>query len=179
MFNDEEERKKREEEAKTIINSVNIGDAIDTVNYANATNTKINVRNEQEQSLIDRINEANSIINSINPRENIPAPQEPSEENRIKSMQNAQNLIYLMDRNSEETSMVGNDLSEKSTNQRNTQITKEELDKQITETKAQNVKANNNQKNTSIINKNTNISIVSNPVDNTKEITPTYQKALT
>ena len=179
MFNDEEERKKREEEAKTIINSINIGDAIDTVNYANATNTKINVRNEQEQSLIDRINEANSIINSINPRENIPAPQEPSEENRIKSMQNAQNLIDLMDRNTEETSMVGNDLSEKNTNQRNTQITKEELDKQITETKTQNVKANNNQKNTSIINKNTNISIVSNPVDNTKEITPTYQKALT
>ena len=179
MFNDEEERKKREEEAKSIINSVNIGDAIDTVNYANATNTKINVRNEQEQSLIDRINEANSIINSINPRENIPAPQEPSEEDKIKSMQNAQNLIDLMDRNTEETSMVGNDLSEKSTNQRNTQITKEELDKQIAETKTQNVKANNNQKNSSIINKNTNISIVSNPVDNTKEITPTYQKALT
>lgn len=179
MFNDEEERKKREEEAKSIINSINIGDAIDTVNYANATNTKINVRNEQEQSLIDRINEANSIINSINPRENIPAPQEPSEEDRIKSIQNAQNLIDLMDRNTKETSMVGNDLSEKNTNQRNTQITKEELDKQITETKTQNVKANNNQKNTSIINKNTNISIVNNPVDNTKEITPTYQKALT
>ena len=179
MFNDEEERKKREEEAKSIINSVTIGDAINTVNYANATNTKINVRNEQEQSLIDRINEANSIINSINPRENIPAPQEPSEEDRIKSIQNAQNLIDLMDRNTEETSMVGNDLSEKSTNQRNTQITKEELDKQIAATKTQNVTANNNQKNTSIINKNTNISIVSNPVDNTKEITPTYQKALT
>lgn len=99
MFDDEEERKKREEEARAIINSGGIGEAINTVNYANATNTRINVQNDEEQAFIDRVNEANSIINSINPRQNISAPQEPSEEDRIKSMQNAQNLIDLMDMN--------------------------------------------------------------------------------
>ena len=68
MFDDEEERKKREEEARAIINSGGIGEAINTVNYANATNTRINVQNDEEQAFIDRVNEANSIINSINPR---------------------------------------------------------------------------------------------------------------
>ena len=179
MFDDEEERKKREEEARAIINSGGIGEAINTVNYANATNTRINVQNDEEQAFIDRVNEANSIINSINPRQNIPAPQEPSEEDRIKSMQNAQNLIDLMDRNIEKTPIVNNDLSGKETNIKNTQAIKEELDKQIASTKTQNVTANNNKKNTSIVNKDTNLSLVSNPVENTKEITPTYQKALT
>lgn len=179
MFDDEKERKKREEEARAIINSGGIGEAINTVNYANATNTRINVQNDEEQAFIDRVNEANSIINSINPRQNIPAPQEPSEEDRIKSMQNAQNLIDLMDRNIEKTPIVNNDLSGKETNIKNTQAIKEELDKQIASTKTQNVTANNNKKNTSIVNKDTNLSLVSNPVENTKEITPTYQKALT
>ena len=179
MFDDEEERKKREEEARAIINSGGIGEAINTVNYANATNTRINVQNDEEQAFIDRVNEANSIINSINPRQNISAPQEPSEEDRLKSAQNAQNLVSLMDRNIEKTPIVNNDLSGKETNTKNTQAIKEELDKQIAATKTQNVTANNNKKNTSIVNKDTNVSLVSNPVENTKEITPTYQKALT
>ena len=179
MFDDEKERKKREEEARAIINSGGIGEAINTVNYANATNTRINVQNDEEQAFIDRVNEANSIINSINPRQNISAPQEPSEEDRLKSAQNAQNLVSLMDRNIEKTPIVNNDLSGKETNTKNTQAIKEELDKQIAATKTQNVTANNNKKNTSIVNKDTNVSLVSNPVENTKEITPTYQKALT
>ena len=179
MFDDEKERKKREEEARAIINSGGIGEAINTVNYANATNTRINVQNDEEQAFIDRVNEANSIINSINPRQNISAPQEPSEEDRLKSAQNAQNLVSLMDRNIEKTPIVNNDLSGKETNTKNTQAIKEELDKQIAATKTQNVTANNNKKNTSIVNKDTNVSLVSNLVENTKEITPTYQKALT
>ena len=88
MFENEDEKKKREEEARNIISSLNPqnsnGSAINFVNYSNDNNYKINVNNEDEQSYIDKINEANSIINSINPREEGEIP-EPTEEEREES----------------------------------------------------------------------------------------------
>lgn len=100
MFEDEEEKRKREEEARNIISSLNSqnsnGSAINFVNYSNDNNYKINVNNEDEQSYINKINEANSIINSINPRAE-GSIAEPTEAEREKSRRNAQELLNLMD----------------------------------------------------------------------------------
>lgn len=100
MFEDEEEKRKREEEARNIISSLNPqnsnGSAINFVNYSNDNNYKINVNNEDEQSYINKINEANSIINSINPRAE-GSIAEPTEAEREESRRNAQNLLNLMD----------------------------------------------------------------------------------
>ena len=99
MFEDEEEKKKREEEAKAIINSVNTSDfskTLNSVNFANQNNMKINVENEEQQKLIDRINEGNSIINSINPRKEVKIA-EPTEEELQKSRETTTRLINLID----------------------------------------------------------------------------------
>ena len=100
MFEDEEEKRKREEEARNIISSLNpqdtTGSTINFVNYSNDNNYKINVNNEDEQSYINKINEANSIINSINPRAE-GSIAEPTEAERKESRRNAQNLLNLMD----------------------------------------------------------------------------------
>ena len=105
MFDEnDEEKKKREEEAKNIISSLNPqnsnGSAINFVNYSNDNNYKINVNSEEEQSYINKINEANSIINSINSREEGSIP-EPTEEEREESRRNAQELLNLMDNNTQ------------------------------------------------------------------------------
>ena len=105
MFDEnDEERKKREEEAKNIISSLNPqnsnGSAINFVNYSNDNNYKINVNSEEEQSYINKINEANSIINSINSRKEGSIP-EPTEEEREVSRRNAQELLNLMDNNTQ------------------------------------------------------------------------------
>lgn len=97
MF-DEEEKKKREEEAKLIISSNSIGDTINSINYANSNNYKINTNNDNEKEFINRINEANSIINSINPRQNVAAPS-VSEEDSIKSRETAAEFLKAIDNN--------------------------------------------------------------------------------
>ena len=96
LNNDEEEKKKREEEARAIISSASIGKSINSINYANDNNLEINVQNAHEQNFINKVNEANSIINSINPREDVPAPSVTDEE-KEKGHQNAQRLLDLMD----------------------------------------------------------------------------------
>ena len=100
MFEDEDEKKKREEEARNIISSLNPqnsnGSAINFVNYSNDNNYKINVNNENEQSFINKINEANSIINSINPRAE-GTISEPTEAEREESRRNTEELLNLMD----------------------------------------------------------------------------------
>lgn len=101
MFENEEEKKKREEEAKAIINSVNTSDfskTLNSVNFANQNNMKINVENEEQQKLIDKINEGNSIINSINPRKEVKIT-EPTEEELQKSRETTARLINLIDGN--------------------------------------------------------------------------------
>lgn len=106
MFEDEEERKKREEEARAIISGSSIGDSINSINYANLSGINIETQNEQEHNFVNKVNEANDIINSINPRQNVAAPSFESEEDRIKSQQNAQRLIDLMDNNTNSTTQI-------------------------------------------------------------------------
>ena len=104
MFEDEEERKKREEEARAIISGSSIGDSINSINYANLKGVNIETQNDQEQKFVNKINEANDIINSVNPRQNVVTPSIESEEDRIKSQQNAQKIIDLIDQNTQTTS---------------------------------------------------------------------------
>ena len=106
MFEDEEERKKREEEARAIISGSSIGDSINSINYANLSGINIETQNEQEHNFVNKVNEANDIINSINPRQNVAAPSFESEEDRIKSQQNVQRLIDLMDNNTNSTTQI-------------------------------------------------------------------------
>ena len=125
MFEDEEEKRKREEEARNIISSLNpqdtTGSAINFVNYSNDNNYKINVNSEDEQSYINKINEANSIINSINPRAE-GSIAEPTEAEREESRRNAQELLNLMDNGiqqpepDEQTQTINNTIEE---NQKN------------------------------------------------------------
>lgn len=139
MLKDEEEKKRREEEAKSIISTNSIGESINSINYANANNLKIETQNDDEQFFIDRVNEANSIINSINPRQNVELPA-VSDEDRMKSRQNAQKIIDLMDSNEEND--IANNLTNTSdslntnvaivSHERKNKIkSKEEIDKQI------------------------------------------------
>lgn len=108
MFDDEDEEKRREE-AKSIISGSSIGNSINSINYANLKGININAQSEEEQNFVNKVNEANNIINSINPRQNVPAPSFESEEDRIKSKQNAQKLIDLMNNNVEKTTVSQNE----------------------------------------------------------------------
>lgn len=101
MFNNEDdEKKKKEEEAKRIISSLSpqtsVSNSINAINFSNDNNYKINAKNEQEQNFLDKINEANSIINSINPRME-GSISEPTEEERAESRRNTQKFLDLMD----------------------------------------------------------------------------------
>lgn len=97
MFEDEEERKKREEEARQIISSFNNSSSnINTVNYANLQGGNIILNNDDEKFYVQRIQEANDIINSINPREDVKLP-EPTEEELAESERNGQFFMDLMD----------------------------------------------------------------------------------
>ena len=98
MPEDEEEKKKREEEARAIISNVGISNSINSINYANMKGINLSARNENEQNFINKVNEANSIINSINPRKNVPAPS-ATEEELEQGHKNIQGLLDLMDNN--------------------------------------------------------------------------------
>lgn len=92
----EEEKKKREEVAKNIISGITGNSSIiNTINY-NKYNVKTN--NDEEQSYVNKVKEANDIINSINPREDVPSPT-INEEDKNKSQENAQKFIDLIDNN--------------------------------------------------------------------------------
>ena len=100
----EEEKKKREEVAKSIISGMTgTSDMINTINY---NNYNVKTNNNEEQSYVNKVKEANDIINSINPREDVQAPS-VSEEDRNKSQENAQKFIDLMDENTETHSTYG------------------------------------------------------------------------
>ena len=97
MILDDEEKKKREEEARQIISSFsNNTSNINTVNYANSQNIEITGQNEADKKYILKIQEANDIINSINPREDVSLP-ELTEEERKQSIQNTQDFMDLID----------------------------------------------------------------------------------
>lgn len=100
----EEEKKKREEVAKSIISGMTgTSDMINTINY---NNYNVKTNNNEEQSYVNKVKEANDIINSINPRKYVQAPS-VSEEDRNKSQENAQKFIDLMDENTETHSTYG------------------------------------------------------------------------
>lgn len=95
----DEEKKKREEEAKNIISSMTSSkEAISSINY---NNYNIKTNNDSEKEYIKRVKEANSIINSINPRENVSAPS-IDENEKITSQKNAKNFINLISGNIQE-----------------------------------------------------------------------------
>lgn len=100
MLIDEEEKKKREEEARRIINLNSIRDTINSINYANSNNIAINTKNDDEKYFIDKVNEANSIINGINPRQNVSGPT-ASEEDLLRSRQTTQRFLDLIDNNND------------------------------------------------------------------------------
>lgn len=90
----EEERKKREEEAKNIISSM--AKNVDSINTVNYNNYNIEASNDDDQQYINKIKEANNIINSINERNNIPAPS-INEEDAMQSQENARKFLNLID----------------------------------------------------------------------------------
>lgn len=99
MFEDDEKKKKREEEAKQIISSFsNNSSNINAINYANLQNTKIKTSNDTENLYLQRVQEANNIINSINPREDVNLPKRTEERNRQLEA-NGKELLDLIDRN--------------------------------------------------------------------------------
>lgn len=92
----EEEKKKREEEAKNIIYGLSgFTDSINTINY---NNYNVVTNNDYEKEYVNRVKEANDIINSINPREDVPAPSLTDEEKK-QSRENIQPILDLMDNN--------------------------------------------------------------------------------
>lgn len=92
----EEEKKKREEEAKNIISGMSgFTDSINTINY---NNYNVVTNNDYEKEYVNKVKEANDIINSINPREDVPAPSLTDEEKK-QSRENIQPILDLMDNN--------------------------------------------------------------------------------
>lgn len=189
MFENEEEKKKREEEAKAIINSVNTSDfskTLNSVNFANQNNMKINVENEEQQKLIDRINEGNSIINSINPRKEVKIA-EPTEEELQKSRETTARLINLIDGNTAQNNQQqGNENVQQLNSNKNYRFrtngskTKEELDQQAKIASNQNVKLKGNEEvNNKTINKDTKIGLAgSEDVKNSTKISSDEIKAM-
>ena len=189
MFKNEEEKKKREEEAKAIINSVNTSDfskTLNSVNFANQNNMKINVENEEQQKLIDKINEGNNIINSINPRKEVKIT-EPTEEELQKSRETTARLINLIDGNTAQSNQQqGNENVQQLNSNKNYRFrtngskTKEELDQQAKLASNQNVKLKGNEEvNNKTINKDTKIGLAgSEDVKNSTKISSDEIKAM-
>lgn len=123
MFNkDDEDEEKRKKEADFIINSINpnqeenISNSINSINYANSNNINLNLQNDTDKLFVDRVNEANSIIDSINPRKNIKLPK-PSNQELQKSKENTQKFLDLIDdkkqeniENDEQTQNIDNNI---------------------------------------------------------------------
>lgn len=102
MLLTDEEKKKREEKAKLILSNNKIADDINSINYANLKNIKLDSNKEEEQVFVNKVKEANAIINSINPRQNVSEPV-VSEQDRLKSQENVQKFINLLDGNVDNT----------------------------------------------------------------------------
>ena len=135
LFEDDEEKKKREEEAKSIISMNTIGNNINSINYANSKNINIETQDENERQFINKVNEANRIINSINPRKDIEIPS-INEEDIISSQQNTKNFLDLIDRNvssndiNKEENLYPDNQPVEEQNQSN--INQEEIEKDLT-----------------------------------------------
>lgn len=123
MIDDEEERKRKLEEARNIIsNTSNLG--------ANISNN--NLYNQ-------RLQEANSIINSINPSKT----REITEEERQNSINNANSFMNLLDKNST-SEVTPSEMIITDTNPSDILKTSDELEKEKDEKKVKELKANAN-----------------------------------
>lgn len=181
---DDEEKKKREEEARQIIsNMTNSKDAITTINYSNYN---IQTNNDNEKEYINKIKEANNIINSINPRENISAPSIDKEE-ALKSQENAMKFINLMDNNIDQNQQVIPSNNSNSSNnitpseRKNGTKSKEEIDQQIQQAQKQTVNQNTNKINSkvSLSNTDTKIGLANQQeIENAQKLTSTGISAM-
>ena len=95
---DEKQKKEREERAKNLISKRNIANSINTVNYAKMKNINLNPQTDEEKSFISKVDRANSLINSINPREDVSEPI-LTDEQKAKSEENIKYFINLIDKN--------------------------------------------------------------------------------
>lgn len=98
---DEKQRKEREERAKNLISQRNIVNNINTVNYAKMKNINLNPQTDEEKSFISKVDRANSLISSINPREDVPEPT-LTDEQKAQSEENIKQFIDLIDKNRDE-----------------------------------------------------------------------------
>ena len=106
LQDDEEEKKKRYERARQLSSLVNPSTNISTNISSTGLNKNFNAivlnnyegNTDEEKEYIARFQRARQISNSINPRNNVPAPT-TSDEDRIKGNQNVQPLLDLLDRN--------------------------------------------------------------------------------
>ncbi len=114
---DEKTKKEREERAKSLISQRSISDSINTVNYAKMKNINLNPQSDEEKNFISKVDRANSLISSINPREDIPEPV-ATDEQKAQSKENIKYFLDLIDKNRNDNTI--NDISEQDISQ-NTQ----------------------------------------------------------
>ena len=165
---DEDEKKKREQEAQNIIASLNPENSISSsVNFSNDNGFNIQTQNENEKTYLDRINEANSIINSINPRKETTISK-PTQEEIEESRRNTQDLINLMDydpskQNINNDTLIQNQTDSNNYYQRKNQMkTEEEIKQQAQQASVQGANVSN--ENQGIVDKDVSISLA-NPDD--------------
>lgn len=98
---DEKTKKEREERAKSLISQRSISDSINTVNYAKMKNINLNPQSDEEKNFISKVDRANLLISSINPREDVPEPTLTDEE-KAQSEENIKPFLDLIDKNGNE-----------------------------------------------------------------------------
>lgn len=119
---DEKTKKEREERAKSLISQRSISDSINTVNYAKMKNINLNPQSDEEKNFISKVDRANLLISSINPREDVPEPTLTDEE-KAQSEENIKPFLDLIDKNGNEDKIenVSNSDSIQEYNQNNNQ----------------------------------------------------------
>ena len=119
---DEKTKKEREERAKSLISQRSISDSINTVNYAKMKNINLNPQSDEEKNFISKVDRANSLISSINPREDVPEPTLTDEE-KAQSEENIKPFLDLIDKNGNEDKIenISNSDSIQEYNQNNNQ----------------------------------------------------------
>lgn len=119
---DEKTKKEREERAKSLISQRSISDSINTVNYAKMKNINLNPQSDEEKNFISKVDRANLLISSINPREDLPEPTLTDEE-KAQSEENIKPFLDLIDKNGNEDKIenVSNSDSIQEYNQNNNQ----------------------------------------------------------
>ncbi len=119
---DEKTKKEREERAKSLISQRSISDSINTVNYAKMKNINLNPQSDEEKNFISKVDRANSLISSINPREDVPEPM-LTDEKKAQSEENIKPFLDLIDKNGNEDKIenISNSDSIQEYNQNNNQ----------------------------------------------------------